>query len=347
MPRAPRIEFEGAVYHVMARGNRLQEIFVDDEDRETFLRTLGEMCQRSGLQIYAWVLMGNHYHLALQTPQGNLVEGIGWLQNTYTRRFNTRHRGWGRLFGDRYKSVLVDADDESGYLPSLIDYIHLNPARAKIVSAKDGGSILDFPWSSLPRCYALPPSKRPRWMAHEEGLSIQDTSDTARGRRGLIARLDDRMRGEEADDCGLAEIEGQSLQSTLRRGWYWGRQEFREAMLELLSKSGINPASNTNYAASSLAHDSDEALAAEIVERGLAHFGIGGGTEGLLALGRGDIRRRAIAWALCRKTSLRQKRVAEIVGYRTAGNVSQQARLFESGSGGRQEERWRKSLMLD
>ena len=145
MPRSRRIELEGAVYHVMARGNRRGKIFVDDSDRETFLRTLGEACHRAGMLVYAWVLMGNHYHLALQTPRGNLVDGMRWLQNTYTRRFNSRHRQWGRLFGDRYKAVLVDRDEEGGYLPALIDYIHLNPARARIISARREESILDYP----------------------------------------------------------------------------------------------------------------------------------------------------------------------------------------------------------
>ena len=107
MPRQPRIQFEGAVNHVMARGNRRGRIFTDDTDHETFLRTLGEACEKAGFRVYAWVLMRNRYHLALSTPRGNLVEGISWLQNTYTRRFNVRNHQWGRLFGDRYKSVLV------------------------------------------------------------------------------------------------------------------------------------------------------------------------------------------------------------------------------------------------
>jgi len=92
MPRQPRIQFKGAVYHVMARGNRRGPIFVDDEDHEMFLRTLGEACEKAEFQVYAWVLMGNHYHLAFSTPRGNLVEGMKWFQNTYTRRFNCRHK---------------------------------------------------------------------------------------------------------------------------------------------------------------------------------------------------------------------------------------------------------------
>ena len=85
MPRSIRIEFEGALYHVMARGNQREPTFLDEEDRNTFLRTLDEACAMTGWRIPAWVMMGNHYHLMLQTPEANLVEGMKWLQNTYTK----------------------------------------------------------------------------------------------------------------------------------------------------------------------------------------------------------------------------------------------------------------------
>ena len=90
MPRKPRIEYKGAVYHVMSRGNRGEAIFRDDSDHETFLETLGQACGRAGWLIHAYVLMGNHYHLLLETPQANLVVGMRWLQSTYTQRFNEK-----------------------------------------------------------------------------------------------------------------------------------------------------------------------------------------------------------------------------------------------------------------
>ena len=125
MPRQKRIQFEGACYHVMARGNRLGKIFVDDEDRRMWIATLAKLCEKCDFEIFAWVLMGNHYHIVLRTPKGNLVDGMKWFQNTYTRRFNTRHREWGRVFGDRYKSILVDPQGGT-YLSTLIDYVHLH-----------------------------------------------------------------------------------------------------------------------------------------------------------------------------------------------------------------------------
>jgi REP element-mobilizing transposase RayT len=99
MRRSFRIEFPGAFYHVMARGNHREVIYGDDDDRRYFLKTLGEVCDMTGWRVHAWALMGNHYQLVIETPEANLVAGMQWLQNTDTRRFNVRHRLWGRLFG--------------------------------------------------------------------------------------------------------------------------------------------------------------------------------------------------------------------------------------------------------
>ena len=140
MPRSLRIEFPGAFYHVMARGNRRETIFHDDDDRRFFLATLSEACAMTGWRVHAWVLMGNHYHLFIETPEANLVAGMSWLQNTVTRRYNVRHMAWGRLFGDRYKAVLVEGADSYHYR-TLADYIHLNPVRARLVVPKKSQSV--------------------------------------------------------------------------------------------------------------------------------------------------------------------------------------------------------------
>ena len=95
--RAVRIEYEGAFYHVMARGNRRERIFRDEADRLLFYQTGGEACKRTGWRVHAWVLMSNHYHLMVETPEANLVAGMRWLQETYTRRYNCRHGLWARL----------------------------------------------------------------------------------------------------------------------------------------------------------------------------------------------------------------------------------------------------------
>ena len=135
MPRSVRIEFAGAFYHVMARGNRREAVFLDDEDRRLFVRAMGEACAMTGWRVHGWVLLSNHYHLMIETPEPNLVAGMQWLQNTVTRRFNVRHRAWGRVFGDRYKAVAVEGRAPF-YYETLLDYIHLNPVRAGLVRVK-------------------------------------------------------------------------------------------------------------------------------------------------------------------------------------------------------------------
>jgi len=108
MPRQPRIEYPGAIYHVMSRGDRREPIFLDDVDRQDFLKTLAEACQKTGFQVHAYCLMNNHYHLVVETPRGNLVAGMRWLQSAYTIRLNHRHQLFGHVFSGRYKALVVE-----------------------------------------------------------------------------------------------------------------------------------------------------------------------------------------------------------------------------------------------
>ena len=98
MARPVRLEYAGAVYHIMARGNQGRPICADDADRKMWVATLAEACGRTGWRIHAWVLMGNHFHLLLETPEANLVSGMKWLQGTYTQRYNARQRKRGHFF---------------------------------------------------------------------------------------------------------------------------------------------------------------------------------------------------------------------------------------------------------
>jgi REP element-mobilizing transposase RayT len=132
MPRPLRIEFEGAIYHVMNRGDRREPIFRDDADRKRFLETLGEACAKTDWQVHAFCRMVNPFHLVMETPQGNLVAGMKWFLGTYTARFNRRHKLFGHLFAGRYKALLVDAASP-GYLRTVCEYVHLNPVRAKLL----------------------------------------------------------------------------------------------------------------------------------------------------------------------------------------------------------------------
>src|SRR5580698_3473365 len=160
MARKLRLQYAGAIYHVMNRGDRREAIFEDDQDRQRFLETLTEACAKTGWQVHAYCLMNNHFHLVIETPQPNLVAGMKWLLGAYTGRFNRRHKEFGHLFSGRYKALMVDGSG-NGYLKTVCDYVHLNPARAKLLRREEPLSA--FEWSSYPR-YLAAPSQRPVWL---------------------------------------------------------------------------------------------------------------------------------------------------------------------------------------
>jgi REP element-mobilizing transposase RayT len=112
MARQLRIQYPGAIYHVMNRGDRREAIFQDEPDYERFLQTLAEACGKAKWQVHAYCLMPNHFHLVVETPQPTLVAGMKWLLGTYTGRFNRRHREFGHLFSGRYKALLVGRQSE-------------------------------------------------------------------------------------------------------------------------------------------------------------------------------------------------------------------------------------------
>ncbi len=109
MARKLRVQYPEAIYHVMNRGDRREPIFTDDEDRHLFLQTLGEACDKTDFQVHCWCLMSNHFHLVIETPRANLVEGMKWLLGVYTSRFNHRQKEFGHLFSGRYKALMLTA----------------------------------------------------------------------------------------------------------------------------------------------------------------------------------------------------------------------------------------------
>jgi REP element-mobilizing transposase RayT len=147
MPRQLRIEYPGAIYHVMSRGDRRDDIYFDDVDRQDFLKTLAQACQKTDWQVHAYCLLRNHFHLVIETPQPNLVVGMKWLLGTYASRHDRRHKEFGHLFSGRYKALVVDGSG-TGYLKTVCDYVHLNPARARLLARRQ--PLADFSWSSYP-----------------------------------------------------------------------------------------------------------------------------------------------------------------------------------------------------
>ncbi len=324
MARSIRIQYPGAFYHVMARGNRRERIFLDEEDQSAFLGLLGRACGRSGWRVHAWALMGNHYHLALETPEANLIAGMQWLQNSVTRRFNIRHRKWGRVFGDRYKAVLIEG--RSGYYyESLLDYIQLNPVRAGLVRPGEGESMLDFPWSSVAGAHALAPGRRPPWVATAEVLGAFGFADTVAGRRAFVRRLDRRavQEGRKGAGVPLLEEEVDLRMSHLRRGWYWGRAAFAEKMLAL-GEAAVRRPQGRAYRSAGARRTFDQAQAERWLSGGLKSAGLS--KDQLATLKGSDPRKVALARCLWENTTVSQGWLAARLMMGSAANVSQQIR---------------------
>ena len=140
MTRPLRLEFPGALYHVTSRGDRRSEIFINENDRYAWLEILGKVCQRCNFVVHAYCQMENHYHLMVETIEGNLSQGMRQLNSTYTQNFNRRHGLVGHVLQGRYKAILVDKDS---YLLELARYVVLNPVRAGMVLLPR-----DWKWSS-------------------------------------------------------------------------------------------------------------------------------------------------------------------------------------------------------
>src|SRR3970040_2165697 len=189
MARKLRLEYPGAIYHVMSRGDHREPIFRDDRDRQCFITTLGEACAKTEWQIHAWCLMGNHFHLVLETPQANLVAGMKWLLGVYTSRFNRRHKLCGHLFSGRYKSLIVDGSGD-GYLRTVCDYVHLNPVRAKLLEPEE--SLQSYRWSSYPE-YLKRAGQRVAWLRVDRVLGEMGIGKAdAAGRQQYAQAMEER-----------------------------------------------------------------------------------------------------------------------------------------------------------
>ena len=247
MPRPLRIEYEGARYHVMSRGDRREAIFLDDADRNEFLRTLGEACAKTAWQVHAYCLMSNHFHLVVETPRLNLALGMKWLLGTYTQRFNRRHKHWGHLFGGRYKAQMIDGRSQD-YLRRACDYVHLNPVRAGIIARE--ARLDSFRWSSYP-AYRRP-KLRPPWLRVDRLLGEHGLADdTAASRREFERRMHQARREPEDE-------------TQLRRGWKIGAEDFRDWLAEKLLRRGRKGEQARDRT------ETDEALAEGMVVEALA-----------------------------------------------------------------------------
>jgi REP element-mobilizing transposase RayT len=210
MARPLRIEFPGATYHVTTRGNAREPIFFTDADRRTLLDVLGETTERFRWLCHGYCLMGNHYHLLVETPEANLSRGMRQLNGVYTQRINRRTGRVGHLFQGRFKAILVDRNN---YLVELCRYIVLNPVRGGLVSVPE-----DYVWSSFSATCGEVPA--PSWLTTDWVLS-QFASRRADARKRYRGFVRDGIGG----DSPWGRLQGQVL---------LGDREFVERLAPML-----------------------------------------------------------------------------------------------------------------
>jgi len=301
MARKPRIEYAEAVYHVMSRGNHGEALFRDDDERTLWLATLGQACEKTGWRIHAYVLMRNHYHFLLETPEANLVSGMKWFQGTFTQRINGRRRIRGHLFQGRYKALVVDPDDEF-YFDSVAMYIHLNPVRAGLVG-REPRSLRQYRWSSYPG-YLSRPKRRPPWLVVSRTLSALGLSDTVRDRSVFEDHTNERIL-EWRQKGGKEALEKEW--SVIRRGWFLGGERFRASLLEFLETVMEGKRRESFSGAGAVLHD--EKKADRLLARGLEVLGIDGGA--LTEMKKGAEEKAALAWLIRNRTTVSNRWIAD------------------------------------
>jgi putative transposase len=285
MARKPRVEYAGAVYHVMNRGDRGEPAFKDKLDYELFLSATSEVCKRTGWRIHAWVLLPNHFHWLLETPAANLVAGMKWFLGAYSQRFNARHGQRGHVFQGRYKAVVVEA--ESGaYFETVSTYIHLNPARAGLLKDPARG-LEQYPWSSYPS-YLGRPKARPPWLAVDRVLGNLALRDDGAGRR----RYGEFMEGRVAElRTAAGKRAFREEWSAIRHGWYVGGAEFGELLIEKV-KGVVGTHDRRSYGGEAVCRH-DEQEAESLIRRGMRDLRLT--DEDLTRLPKGHPHKKALA----------------------------------------------------
>ena len=311
MARKPRIQYAGALYHVMCRGNRGADIFMSDKDRNVFLETLGEVCSQTGWRVHAYVLMGNHYHLLLETPEANLVAGMKWFQGTYTQRFNARNKMWGHLFQGRYKALIIDpaVDD---YFSVVSSYIHLNPVRARLPELLEG-KLVDYAWSSYPAYVGQ--SKREDWLCVKRVMGAYGVRDNTEGKIWYQQYMQKRC----AEICTSSNpMEADPNWEAVRQGWYLGDDTFQQYLTEAVDKEMDGKSRDSFTGDPKRLHD--EHAADELLGQGLGVLDLS--ADDLKSLNKSDARKQVLAWFLRSRTSVSTAWVAEqlCMGHRV--NVS-------------------------
>ena len=311
MARKLRLEYENAIYHVINRGNYRHDVFGTAGAAAAFERCLFEAGGKTGWRLHAYAILRNHYHLALETPRGNLATGMHWLQGTFATRFNRLRGERGHLFQGRYQAILVEPGPA---LARVADYIHLNPVRAGIVPVEQAAA---FRWGSLGRFVRGP---RPECLGSgAEWLRELGLADTPAGWADYGAHLQRRMAEpteQENDEHG-----------PLSSGWAIGTHAWRQAVAKDHAHSKLARSEHTGSEAKVLR----EAQWAEATDKFLAK--VGKTRVDALEDWKGAAWKIAVAEALRRTTSATNGWIAAHLHMGTGGSVSKYVSLMGVGAG--------------
>ena len=322
MARPLRFVYPGAIYHVMARGDGGKMIFTTENDYSLFLDWLGKVCESHGWRVHAWVLMGNHFHLLLETPEPNLVSGMRLLLGSYAQAWNRRRSRTGHVFQGRYKSIPVAGEraSDASQFRVVADYIHLNPARAGLAGGKNS-PLISYRQSSL---LSYQKGKGPSWMNFERVLAAFELSKDGRGRRAYVNYLEKRAKESKG------KLSPEAMKA-LRRGWYLGDESFRDRLLALVEESSKTLRRKGSHTAKELL-DHSEAEAKSLLKFGLATLGLPSDSKGLQALRKGDDRKVALAILIRTKTNVTNQWVADKLEMGHTGSVSRLIKIGKTDS---------------
>ena len=303
MPRSIRIQYPGAHYHTMCRGNNGQEIFCTDDGRRLFLATLGEVCTQTGWCIHAFVLMSNHYHLLMETPEPNLVEGMRWFQSTYTQRFNAMFKRRGHLYQGRYKAIPVQTDPRHGgleYFKKISTYIHLNPFRAQLCGEGFSEPLQAYRWSSYP-FYMGRYRKRPDWLVRDKVFKVWGLREGDPGiHRSYRQKLERKMKFSNDPEAGRqGEFEIQ-----VKHGWLIGSEAFRTAL-----ESHLQGKESRDTLRGAQRRDHGKAEAERLIQAGLNALSLQ--EQEILDSKAVRIEKQALVWLMKTYTTVRVVWIAE------------------------------------
>jgi putative transposase len=303
MARLLRVQFEGAIYHVTARGNERRVIFRDDADRERFLRNLAQAQQLHGVRLYLVCLMPNHFHVLLETPAGNLSAFMAGLLTAYAVYYNRRHRRTGHLTQGRYKAHVVEGNE---YLLKLSRYIHLNPVCGKS-------------WKAVALAERVEALRAYRWSTYRSYCGLEgDWAFVDYGpMRALVEQLG--VSCQQFVEAGLASDDEEFRALYQQARLSVGSEEFQETVQRAHQRAAATARRTEDVALRRRtgAHSVQETLAA-VAEV----FGIG--ESALRQRSRGALARGAAAWALVRHAGLTERATAQVLGMGTGAAVSQQ-----------------------